>query len=163
MPDKLSSVAGHILHFGCISPKKMSCQFQLHLQGILLNFSLTSLPLNCTEVGRNVKRVAKHLPDLPDMSGTIRNSSNCLFILDLEFFQKLINLSVNSCPKTWTFVNIRERWQMMTNDCEIVWNLIHKGNHTSHIIRKTKSIPVRKLHKILPMGIFFSKIPYHAN
>ncbi len=58
---------------------KMSCQFQMPLQGILLDFSLTSLPLKCTEVGHHVQRVTKLLPDQPDMSGNIRNCSKCLF------------------------------------------------------------------------------------
>ncbi len=103
--------------------KKMSCQFQLPLQGILLDFSLTSLPLKCTEVGHHVQTVTKPLPDQPDMSGKIWNHSNCLFILDLEFFQKLMNLSVIS---TRTFMNICEKRselisRKMTNDDEWLW------------------------------------------
>ncbi len=113
-----------ILHFGRVSPKKMSCQFQLSLQGILLDFSLTSLPLKCTEVGHNVQRVTKLLPDQQDMSGKIGNRSYCLFILDLNFFQKLINLSVNSCKKN---VNFHEcSWKTVRinigKDDEWLWN-----------------------------------------
>ena len=46
-------------------------------------------------------------------------------ILAGRIYEKLINLSVNSCQKTQTFVNVHEKRselisQEMTNDCEIV-------------------------------------------
>ncbi len=70
--------------------KKMSCQFQLPLQykEFFFYFSLTSLPLKCTEAGHHVQRVTKLLPDQPDMFGKIQNRSDYLFILDFEFFSK---------------------------------------------------------------------------
>ena len=76
-----ASVARHFAFWPCFSQKKkMSCQFQLPLQGILLDFVITSLPLNYTEVGCHVQRVTKLLPDPPDIiiSGKIRNCSKDL-------------------------------------------------------------------------------------
>ncbi len=57
---QLSSVAGHFKFSSFFSKKKkMSCQYQLPLQGILLDFTFTRLPLNFTEVGHIVQWVSK--------------------------------------------------------------------------------------------------------
>ncbi len=100
--------------------KKMLSQYQLPLQGILLDFTLTSLPLNSTEVGHIVQWVSKLFPDVPDMSGKFRKCSNCLFILDLDFFQKwwiFLSKNANFCDRLWKAVIIN-----IANDDEWWWN-----------------------------------------
>ncbi len=124
MPDILSSVARHFVSARC-PPKKMSSQYQLPCQGILLDFALTGhaglLP-NFTEVGHHVQRVSKHLPDLPDMSDIIRISSNCLFIFKnwwicLSIPVKRMRTFMKFCDKRSELIS-----RKMTNDGEWWWN-----------------------------------------
>ena len=125
MLDKLSSVTRHFAFWMFFSKKKMSSQYQLPLEGILLGSTLTSLPLNFTEVGHIVQWVSQLLLDVPDMSGKFWKCSNCLFILDLEVFFKSDEFV---CQKTPTFVIVCEKpskllSRKMTNNGEIAWHV----------------------------------------
>ena len=128
MPDKLSGVAGHIAFWPCISNKRCPANINcLYKAFFLILLSPVELLIYwgwtlCPESWQT----------FTGSTGHVRQNSKkfkCLFILDLEFFQKLMNLSVNSCKKTWTFANVREKRselisRKMTNDDEWWWNSV---------------------------------------